>query len=293
MAVADDSSATWWNPAGLAAGPFLDLALARGETRTGGEPPTGRDGVRSFALTTPPFGISYYRLRITDIRPLDPTAGTPPGREDERAGVPVRSLAASQLGATFVQTLLPGIHAGATVKYVRGTLRGAADDPEREPADLLDRGEALEGGDGESAIDLDVGVLALRGPFRVGATVRNVRQPEFGEVRLPRQVRIGAAFQGAAVGLLPITVALDADLRRYDSATGERRVIAVGAEQWLAQRRLGVRAGARFNTAGARERAATAGISVALRSALYVDAHVTGGGADDDRGWGLAIRVSF
>jgi hypothetical protein len=136
-------------------------------------------------------------------------------------------------------------------------------------------------------------VLALRGPFRVGATIRNVRQPEFSEVRLPRQVRIGAAFQGAAVGLLPITVALDADLRRYDSATGERRVIAVGAEQWLAQRRLGVRAGARFNTAGARERAATAGISVALRSALYVDAHVTGGGADDDRGWGLAIRVSF
>src|SRR3970282_724236 len=27
VARADDSSATWWNPAGLAAGPFLDLAL--------------------------------------------------------------------------------------------------------------------------------------------------------------------------------------------------------------------------------------------------------------------------
>src|SRR5688572_15574551 len=29
VAVANDSSATWWNPAGLADGPFLDTATAR------------------------------------------------------------------------------------------------------------------------------------------------------------------------------------------------------------------------------------------------------------------------
>ena len=29
VAVANDSSATWWNPAGLAAGPFVDVAVAR------------------------------------------------------------------------------------------------------------------------------------------------------------------------------------------------------------------------------------------------------------------------
>ena len=293
VALADDSSATWWNPAGLAAGPFLDLALGRAGTRAGEVPPAGRDRVRWLALTTPPFGISYYRLRMTDIGPGDPTGGPSGGRQDGGAGVPVRTLAASQLGATFVQTLLSGVHAGTTVKYVRGTLRRSQEDAALDVPDLIERGEGLVGGEGEGRFDLDVGVLAVGGPFRVGAVVRNVREPEFGEVRLPRHVRVGAAFDGARAGLAPITVALDADLRRYESATGDRRVVAIGAERWFAARRLGIRAGARFNTVGAEERAATAGVSAAVRSALYVDAHATAGGAADDRGWGLALRVSF
>jgi hypothetical protein len=32
VAVASDSSATWWNPAGLAAGQFVDLAIGRAVT---------------------------------------------------------------------------------------------------------------------------------------------------------------------------------------------------------------------------------------------------------------------
>jgi hypothetical protein len=32
---------------------------------------------------------------------------------------------------------------------------------------------------------------------------------------------------------------------------------------------------------------------VAVRAGLFVDAHVVRGGATDDRGWGLAARVSF
>ena len=32
VAVASDSSATWWNPAGIAAGPFVDIAWARSVT---------------------------------------------------------------------------------------------------------------------------------------------------------------------------------------------------------------------------------------------------------------------
>src|SRR5690242_5273284 len=40
VAVADDSTATWWNPAALAAGPFLDAAAgwSRTEFRQEGEP---------------------------------------------------------------------------------------------------------------------------------------------------------------------------------------------------------------------------------------------------------------
>jgi len=44
---------------------------------------------------------------------------------------------------------------------------------------------------------------------------------------------------------------------------------------------------------GAEERAASGGISVAVRSGLYVDAHVVGGGSANERGWGVAARVSF
>jgi hypothetical protein len=293
VGVADDSSATWWNPAGLAAGPFLDVSLARAGTRAGEDAPAGRDLARWFAVSTPPFGFSYYRLRLTRITVPDPTAGQPADREGTRAGVPVRTLATSQLGVTFVQTLFPGVHAGTTVKYVRGTLRSSQEDAQLDVPDLIERGEGLDGGDGEGRFDLDVGVLGVAGPFRAGALVRNVREPEFGGLRLPRQVRVGAAFDGGLAGRLPLTVALDVDLRRYESPTGERRVIAIGAERWFAERRLGVRAGARFNTVGAEERVATAGLSAAVRSALYVDAHVAGGGAADDRGWGLALRVSF
>src|SRR5258705_3041766 len=36
VAVATDSSATWWNPAGLAIGPFADVAVAPGRVRLGG-----------------------------------------------------------------------------------------------------------------------------------------------------------------------------------------------------------------------------------------------------------------
>ncbi len=37
VAVASDSSATWWNPAGLAAGPFVDLSVSRNTARAGGD----------------------------------------------------------------------------------------------------------------------------------------------------------------------------------------------------------------------------------------------------------------
>jgi hypothetical protein len=293
VAVANDSSATWWNPAGLAAGPFLDMALGRAVTGIEETLPARRDRVSWLTLATPPIGFSYYRLRITDIQPVDSTAQNPGDREDRRAGVPVRSLSASQLGATLVQTLLPGVHAGTTVKYVRGAVLRSQADGLLEPSELLGLGQDLDGGDSEGRFDLDVGVLAVDGPFRLGGVIRNVREPVFDEVRLPRQVRLGAAFDGDGAGLLPLTIAIDADVRSYHSAAGARRVIAIGAEQWFAARRLGVRAGARFNAVGAKDRTATAGISAAVRSGLYVDGHVVRGGAADERGWGVAARVSF
>ena len=299
VAVAADSTATWWNPAGLATGPYADISFGRGvvDLDRNETVPARRDRVSWFAATVPAVGFSYYRLRITDIRGLGPTEQPTVNRQDTRAGVSVQSLSARQFGLTVVQSILPGIHAGATLKYVRGTVLAGTDDGSRPSGDLLDSGEDLKGGDAENRFDLDAGLMAAAGPVRIGAVMRNIRRLAFGSeparFTLPRQTRIGAAIDAEQTGGPPLIVAIDADVRAYTTAAGDRRVIAVGAEQWLWAKRVAVRAGARFNRVGVQERAATAGASVAARNGLYLEGYVVHGGSDDERGWGLGARVSF
>ncbi len=296
VAVANDSSATWWNPAGLATGPFLDLAIARVAGEADARLPASRTGLWSFSLATPPLGASYYRLRITDIRANAPTEPAGGGREDRAAGVALRSLFVNQFGVTVLHTITTGLSAGATVKYLRGTPHVRELDAVNSLvgiSDLLDQGDDLSGGSGHGTMDIDLGVLATIGAVRVGATARNLRQPQFGEVRLSRQVRAGAAFDGAAAGRTPVTVSLDADLRRYATATGDRRVIAVGGEHWVRPRRVALRGGARFNTVGEQDRTVSAGASVAARAGLFVEGFAAVGSETSESGWGVAARVSF
>jgi hypothetical protein len=101
------------------------------------------------------------------------------------------------------------------------------------------------------------------------------------------------AFDGSRADTIPLTVSFDADVRRYAAAGGDRRVVAVGAEQRLFGKLLALRAGGRFNTVGREDRAVTGGFSLAVRSGLYLDAHVVRGGTAEDQGWGMAARVSF
>lgn len=298
VAVASDSSATWWNPAGLPAGPFLDLAVARTMTEKLGELPARRDSTSGFSLGTPPVGFSYYRLRLTDVQPLDPIGSNAGGRENGRAGVPVRSLAASQLGVTLVHTIVSGLHAGATLKYLRSTLRTDRGDPLLSLSELLDLGDALEDGDAESAFDLDVGVLADAGALRLGLLVKNATEPEFADpngsvLMFERQFRFGLAVDAEKGGGVPLTVAFDADLRTVATASGDRRNLALGVEQWFGGRRVAVRGGGRFNLAGSKERTATGGASLRLRPGLFLDGYLVRGGSTDERGWGVASRVSF
>src|SRR6476620_6479513 len=62
-AVADDSTATWWNPAGMAGGPFLSSALEYGRPKV----PDGAK-IQGFSMTFPSLGVSYYRLPISQMR---------------------------------------------------------------------------------------------------------------------------------------------------------------------------------------------------------------------------------
>jgi len=295
VAVASDSSATWWNPAGLATGPFSDVSTARSVVDLRENVPARRDRVSFFAASAPMVGFSYYRLRITDIQRSGAKGQPVVDREDTRAGVSVRSFSVSELGLTLVQSMLPGVHAGATLKYVRGTLRGDTGDAARPPSELLDSGEELGGGAAENRFDLDAGVIGVAGPVRVGAVMRNIRALTFGDggFTLPRQTRVGAALDVEKAGGPPLTLAVDADARTYTTASGDRRVIAAGVEHWLGMRRVGVRGGGRVNMVGAKERVATAGASVLVRTGFYVEGQVTHGGADSERGWGVGARVTF
>jgi hypothetical protein len=198
-----------------------------------------------------------------------------------------------------VQSLLDGVHAGVTLKYVRGRVGAGAGNFARAAGDLLDDADDLGVGAVQNRFDVDVGVMAAGGPLRAGLVVRNARaisfdggDPEMTPFRLPRQVRLGAAFDGTSEGL-PLTIALDVDVRRYETAWGDRRVVAMGAEHWLVKKRLALRGGVRFNTVGREERTGTAGASIAVRSGLYLDGHIARGGNADERGWGVAARVSF
>ncbi len=295
VAVAADSTATWWNPAGLATGPFSDISIGRGVTDLHTEGPARRDRLSWFAATSPAVGFSYYRLRITDIRGFGPTGQDPVDRQDTRAEVSVRSFSARSLGLTVVQSLLPGVHAGATLKYVRGTVRAGTGDGTLEADELLDRGEDLEGGDAENKFDLDAGLIGQAGPIRIGAAMRNIRLLRFGDgaFELPRQTRVGAAIDAEKAGGPPLILAVDFDVKAYATGSGERRVIAGGVEQWLFAKRLGLRSGARFNRVGARERATTAGASIAARSGVYVEGQIVRGGSEAERGWGIGARMSF
>jgi len=297
VGVATDSSATWWNPAALATGPFLDLTLGWQVSTVAGDLPAERDHAAWIAIASPPVGFSYYRFRVAQA--AGPTGQPRAYREEEGAAVPLRAISAGQLGVTLVHSLLDGVHVGTTLKYVRATPTLGAGPATRSASDLLDTGDDLSGGEAHNWFDLDVGVMAVAGAFRVGGVVRNVREPDVdtGEdapFRIPRQVRAGVAFDAErAASAIPLIVSIDADLQEYEVGTGERRVVALGAERWFRQRRVGVRGGGRFNTVGRQDRAATGGISVAVRSGLFVEAHAVRGGRDDERGWGVSGRVSF
>src|SRR5258708_3800063 len=95
-AVADDATATWWNPAGLGTGAYLSADIEYGRT-------TETDQThRGFALAFPALGLGYYRLTVSEIRPESSTASSPGVRQDP-GGVAVRTAELSQFGATLGQ----------------------------------------------------------------------------------------------------------------------------------------------------------------------------------------------
>jgi hypothetical protein len=296
VAVADDASATYWNPAGLATGAIVSAVVERTGQGSGepNAPPflAGQRGSGTFVgLSLPPVGLTYYRIRSTRLlSPGSTTGGTiPPGDR----GI-ATSFVTEHVGLTLVQSIGERLDLAGTIKYVHGRAvmgnRGAT----LEGPDAFDRAADLPS-TGSSTVDVDLGALVHVGQFRAGLVVRNLRQPSFDApshpdaLRLERQVRAGVAWQVAETKTL---VSCDVDLTRTETEIDVRRHAAFGAEHLL-NPRLAIRGGFRVNTVDDARPAGSAGVSVAVRSSIWVDAQVTRGARLADRAWGIAARIGF
>ncbi len=295
VAVADDASAAYWNPAGFAASSFLSLVFDVSTAEV--EPPDSAAGSRSgwlLALGAPALGLSYYRLRNTDLLPgpLPNAAGTDDRNNPGAGEVRLDTLVTHHVGVTLVQSIVPGLAVGATVKLVRGTATSALQ-PDGDRDALLDDAGDLAG-EGSTKFDADIGVMATAGKVKAGITFRNVTAPEFDSagggpaLKLERQARAGVA-------VLPLagwTVAADMDLMRTPGPLGEIRNFAAGAEARIARRHY-LRGGVRHNTVGEHDTAVSFGGSYGVTKSLLVDAQVTTGSDRTHRGWGIAARFGY
>jgi hypothetical protein len=297
VAVADDATASWWNPAGLATGAYLNAVIEKGRTTEPADPEATLDASRTstggFAVAFPALGLSYYRLRTSEI-----AASTVPaadGRQDPGVTRRVaRSLRYSQFGSTVGQSLGQHFVIGSTLKLVRaGQMSGVT----------LDAGGSLDSVDDfsppvKTRVGLDVGAMASFPSVRVGFTVRNVHQLNIGSddepLRLKRRARAGLAVLTGQHGMLSaVTAAADADLTGTDTAFGRVRHVATGVEAWMFGRHLGLRGGITMNSVGELRPVTSLGASVAPKTGFFVDAAWSDGRDGSLRGWTTSLRVSF
>jgi hypothetical protein len=266
VAVADDASAAYWNPAGIATGATFDLQIS-----------TGRDSTVFVGAALPVLGASYYR---TSQAGGFTTVSASPGRQNGGSGeVHAGTLRTSNIGATVVQTVAPGLVIGTTARVVRASVEGA--------------------GIG-TTVDLDAGAMVSAWDMRFGLTGRNLREPEFeaevGRVRMKRQFRVGAALapRSLPTGVHgPFTLAIDADLTATPSPRGDRRRAAAGGEYWTLRGYLGVRAGVRWSTLGVADKAFSGGFSVRLPRSVHIEGQLTDGDGVAPAEWNVGARVTF
>jgi hypothetical protein len=274
VAVADDATAVYWNPAGVGTGPFVSAVFDAGRFRTGSSErqrvAAEEDTSAVVAISATAVGLAYYRLgSYGTARAAEAAALTPHDREEVRSSV--HALTTSTVGVSLVHSLNEHIIVGVTPKVMRGS--------------------------GRNALDVDAGLVTWVSRFRFGLVGRNLTRPAFGSdegglVELDREVTIGGAWGLGWTGISRVIVSVDADLTSRPTLTGDRRDVAAGVETWWLQQRLGLRGGMRRSTIGDSRGAVTAGISGGLRPGMLLEAHV-GIGSDDERSWSLGARMTF
>jgi hypothetical protein len=284
VGVADDASAVYWNPAGLPSGSPIGAVLSWNAFRTGDPDLPAMAGPRAESgrlqsLGGWPLAFSYARFQTSTLQS---------SAEGQLVG---DTLATSQFGVTLVQTLVPGVVVGSTLKYVRGRF-ASAPSAGATAEEALDAASDIDS-DSAGAFDLDLGFMVDMTRVRLGLLLKNLKPPTFTdvtgtEISLERRARFGVA-------ILPtdgLTLAMDVDLDTVDLRDGLRRHLALGGESRLGSR-FALRAGVRWSLEGARRLVGSGGASVALRQGFWVDAYYAHGADEAARGFGVALRAAY
>ena len=302
VAVADDATAAYWNPAGLSTGSVFSLLFDHAVTETltdrsrVASPGTARAGT-IIGMSTNTTALSYYRLVIDQVEDyqLGRGTGSETSKERDSRQRTLRSLVTHNLALTRATFFGSGFSVGSTVRYVRSSVGVNVLGTNIPTARALHQ-TIGQGTHSQNHYDLDVGLKTGGPKFQLGLVARNLRNPRLGvpgesAFRLGRQVRTGLAVRPAG-GLL---VTADVDLSPLSAFGGDLRNMAVGAEKrfgtWLA-----VRGGARINVDDVWTNPATVvafGFSMALTTGIFVDGQWTRGRAGTENGWSAAGRFSY
>ena len=265
VAVSDDATATWWNPAGLATAlSFADLTAE-----------IDQHGERAVAAAFPSLGVSYYHRNISQIQPSNSTEPGGSVRQDLGAsgsGLPVtESVGVGQVGVTVGQSIGGHLVVGSTLK--------------------------LEWAKSDTRADLDIGAMATISLVRLGIVMRDVSSPEFGSgsdaLVLERRARAGVAVLSPSSSRYPFVLDVDADLNTTTVDGRAERDVSAGGEAWTSNRRIGVRGGVGQNTASGGGTFGAFGVSVAPYPRFFLEGFLVRGESGRRNRWGIDLRLTF
>ena len=297
VGMADDASAVYWNPAGLATGAIVSGIVNFSDEITAPDDPQTAAGERHagtiVAFSLPPVGLAYFRHGVYGTGAATPAVTSPDSREE--VGRSVQALVTSTLAVSLLHSVTPYLVVGVTPKAIWGSAAAGTSDALRSRAALDDAADLERSGSTE--FDADVGVMLAYAHLRVGFVARNLTTPlltldDGTELELAREMRAGIAWGSGWPGNSRLTVSVDGDIESRATPFGARRDLAAGVETWWLARRLGVRGGVRRSTVGEARGAAAAGASFGVTSSVFVEGHVTTGDRHE-RGWSVGARFGF
>ena len=293
VAAADDASAVYWNPGALASGALFSFLIDRTSSKAlGDSPPDSVGGTRSgtlVALSTPPFGLSYYRLRSSWVSP------EPRGPRGQRHPNPHHPQHRRHVGPVARRRHRHRRHRPFGPRHRR---EARSPRPDHWTIALTRRATWLA--KASNKFDADVGISAVFGTFRAGLTVRNLVAPSFEtagertELKLERQGRAGIALSSP----LGFMIALDMDLNSVRGPLGQVRDVRLGHGGATSCRGPtgGLACGSTrsaTNPADTRHLLRVGGSLAPLSWRCGLTREATVGAETGRRGWGVAARVGF